>query len=91
MGIRVDEWDARPMDVEQPIDLGEFTALARLVFEIVQLRGAEPVGTYGADFYAGTPAVTRNNFGAGRPGTWRPPSTSPASTTSSAASSPATT
>jgi beta-galactosidase len=36
---------------------------ARLVFEIVLPRGAEPVATYGTDFYAGTPAVTRNRFG----------------------------
>lgn len=28
-------------------------------------RGAEPVATYGADFYAGTPAVTRNGRGSG--------------------------
>jgi beta-galactosidase len=65
LGIRVDEWDSRPQDVEQPVDLGESSCAARLVFEIVQPRGAEPVGTYGADFYAGTPAVTRNRFGEG--------------------------
>jgi beta-galactosidase len=38
---------------------------ASLVFEIVVPQGAEVVGTYEADFYAGTPAVTRNAFGAG--------------------------
>jgi beta-galactosidase len=65
MGIRVDEWDARPQDVVQPVKIGEFSCEARLVFEIVLPRGAEPVGTYGADFYAGTPAVTRNGHGAG--------------------------
>ena len=65
LGIRVDEWDARPEDVVQPVHMGESSYPARLVFEIVQLNGAEPVGTYGADFYAGTPAVTRHTFGAG--------------------------
>ncbi|MEU0344119.1 beta-galactosidase [Streptomyces bobili] len=65
LGIRVDEWDARPQDVVQPVHVGESTYAARLVFEIVQPAGAEPVGTYGADFYAGTPAVTRHTFGAG--------------------------
>lgn len=35
------------------------------VFELVIPQGAEIVGTYRADFYAGTPAVTRNTFGAG--------------------------
>ena len=31
----------------------------------VQPLSAEIVGTYQDDFYAGTPAVTRNTFGAG--------------------------
>ncbi|MGC0328952.1 beta-galactosidase [Streptomyces sp. SAI-170] len=63
MGIRVDEWDARPREFTQTVP--ELDAEASLVFEIVQPRGAEPVATYGSDFYAGTPAVTRNAFGAG--------------------------
>ncbi|NUR64669.1 MAG: beta-galactosidase, partial [Streptomyces sp.] len=63
MGVRVDEWDSRPAEVAQSIP--ELGAEARLVFEIVQPRGAEPVATYGGDFYAGTPAVTRNAFGQG--------------------------
>ncbi|MFJ4978553.1 beta-galactosidase [Streptomyces coeruleorubidus] len=63
MGIRVDEWDARPPEFTQPIP--ELPAEARLVFELVLPRDAEPVATYGTDFYAGTPAVTRNRFGDG--------------------------
>ncbi len=63
MGIRVDEWDARPPEFTQPIP--ELRAEARLVFELVLPRGAEPVATYGTDFYAGTPAVTRNRFSEG--------------------------
>ena len=63
MGIRIDEWDARRAEFAQPIpDIG---SAGRLVFEIVQLRGAEAVATYGCDFYAGTPAVTRNSHGDG--------------------------
>jgi beta-galactosidase len=61
MGVRVDEWDARQPEFVQHIP--ELGARARLVFEIVQPRGAEPVATYGTDFYAGTPAVTRHRFG----------------------------
>ncbi|MFD5228935.1 beta-galactosidase [Streptomyces qaidamensis] len=61
MGIRVDEWDARPPEVTQTVP--ELGTEARLVFEIVLPRGAEPVATYGTDFYAGTPAVTRNAVG----------------------------
>ena len=63
MGVRIDEWDARPPEFTQPVP--ELGSQARLVFEIVQPRGAEPVATYGTDFYAGTPAVTRNAFGEG--------------------------
>ncbi|WP_075661055.1 beta-galactosidase [Streptomyces acidiscabies] len=64
LGIRIDEWDSRPPEVVQPVVLPDGPeSQARLVFEIVQLRGAEPIAPYGADFYAGTPAVTRNRFG----------------------------
>ncbi|MFF0011746.1 beta-galactosidase [Streptomyces sp. NPDC005374] len=63
MGIRIDEWDSRPPEFTQPVP--ELDSQGRLVFEIVRLRGAEPVATYGSDFYAGTPAVTRNRYGEG--------------------------
>ncbi|MFF5309072.1 beta-galactosidase [Streptomyces massasporeus] len=63
MGVRVDEWDARPPEFAQTVP--ELGTEARLVFEIVLPRGAEPVATYGTDFYAGTPAVTRNRYGDG--------------------------
>jgi beta-galactosidase len=66
MGIRVDEWDARGPDFVNPVRLaGGPEVDARLLFELVIPQGAEVVGTYQADFYAGTPAVTRNAFGAG--------------------------
>ncbi|WP_406179582.1 beta-galactosidase [Streptomyces canus] len=64
MGIRIDEWDSREAEFAQPIP--ELASTGRLVFEIVQLRGAETVATYGSDFYAGTPAVTRNVYGRGQ-------------------------
>ncbi|MET7687264.1 beta-galactosidase [Streptomyces sp. NPDC005483] len=63
MGIRIDEWDSRPAEFAQPVP--ELASEGRLVFEIVRLRGAESVATYGSDFYAGTPAVTRNRYGRG--------------------------
>ncbi|MFF0659383.1 beta-galactosidase [Micromonospora tulbaghiae] len=68
MGIRVDEWDARGPDVVNPVRLGSDDRLeveARLLFELIVPQSAEVIGTYRADFYAGTPAVTRNTFGAG--------------------------
>ncbi|KUM85221.1 MULTISPECIES: beta-galactosidase [Streptomyces] len=63
MGIRIDEWDARRADFAQPVP--ELASHGRLVFELVQPRGAETVATYGSDFYAGTAAVTRNTYGRG--------------------------
>jgi beta-galactosidase len=65
MGIRVDEWDARPADVVNPVRFGDLTSEGTLVFEVVIPQGAAPIATYGDDFYAGTPAVTRNTFGQG--------------------------
>ncbi|WP_238432830.1 beta-galactosidase trimerization domain-containing protein [Micromonospora tarensis] len=69
MGVRVDEWDARGPEVVNPVRLGDgpdrVEVEARLLFEVVIPQGAEVIGTYRADFYAGTPAVTRNGFGAG--------------------------
>jgi beta-galactosidase len=64
-GIRIDEWDARDGSFANPVRFGELTVDARLLFELVVPRGAETVGRYQADFYAGTPAVTRHRFGAG--------------------------
>jgi beta-galactosidase len=61
-GIRIDEWDAGAVN---PVRLGEIEVPGRLVFEIVIPQGAATVGTYQADFYAGTPAVTRNAVGEG--------------------------
>ena len=65
--MRVDEWDARGPEVTNPVSLGPgaLEVASRLIFELVQPQGAEVVGTYQADFYAGTAAVTRHRFGAG--------------------------
>ncbi|MBN1174796.1 MAG: beta-galactosidase [Micromonosporaceae bacterium] len=69
MGVRVDEWDAREPEYANPVLLetpgARLQVDSMLIFELVIPQGAETVGTYQADFYAGTPAVTRNAFGAG--------------------------
>jgi beta-galactosidase len=67
MGVRIDEWDARGPEFANPVRFadGSPDVQARLLFELVIPQGAEAVGTYQADFYAGSPAVTRNSFGAG--------------------------
>lgn len=69
MGVRIDEWDAREPEVVNPVRLADggepLQVASRLLFELVIPTVAEVVGTYQEDFYAGTPAVTRNAFGAG--------------------------
>ncbi|ASW54418.1 beta-galactosidase [Plantactinospora sp. KBS50] len=69
MGVRIDEWDARGPEVVNPVRLGTgpdtVEVASRLLFELVIPTGAEVVGEYRSDFYAGTPAVTRNAYGAG--------------------------
>jgi beta-galactosidase len=70
LGIRIDETDSLPEDVANPVVLSlpgatDLPSAGSLVFDIIQPEGAEAVGTYGAEFYAGTPAVTRNPVGAG--------------------------
>ncbi|MFJ2518429.1 beta-galactosidase [Cellulosimicrobium cellulans] len=47
-----------PGSAEAPLVVG-----GELVFEVLVPQGAEVVGTYGAEFYAGTPAVTRHRVG----------------------------
>ncbi|MEO6087098.1 MAG: beta-galactosidase trimerization domain-containing protein, partial [Umezawaea sp.] len=65
LGLRVEETDAQRPDVVNPVALGDGEYAARHVFEVVVPSDAEVLGTYGADFYAGTPAVTRAARGSG--------------------------
>lgn len=56
-----------PVRIKGDSDLGlSGTFAARDICEILHLRGAQAVGTYGGEFYAGAPAVTLNNVGKGR-------------------------
>lgn len=62
-GVRVEETDSLPAESFNRITLSyagrERTVTARSVFEVLVAEGAEVIGTYGDDFYAGCPAVTR--------------------------------
>lgn len=72
-GMRVTETDSQEPGVVNPVtlcdpdaaDAGSTVCDAGLVMELVIPEGAEVVGTYGADFYAGTPAVTRHRTAGG--------------------------
>ena len=49
---------------ENPLGLsGSFET--SLVCDVIHAEGAETIATYGRDFYAGEPALTRNRFGKG--------------------------
>ncbi len=69
-GLRVAETDAAEAGVLNPVTFagpGDAapTVDGRLVFEVLVPEGAEVMARYGADFYAGEPAVTRHRVPAG--------------------------
>lgn len=68
-GVRVEETDSLPADAVNRIALTggglSGSADSRSVFEILVPEGAEVAGTYGDDFYAGRPAVTRRSATSG--------------------------
>ncbi|MBP2324919.1 beta-galactosidase [Kibdelosporangium banguiense] len=67
LGLRVEETDAQQPDVTNPVTLADGRVSdSRHVFEVIIPDEATEVhGTYSADFYAGTPAVTRARRGQG--------------------------
>ncbi|WP_307493764.1 beta-galactosidase, partial [Cellulomonas humilata] len=66
LGLRVEETDAQQPSVVNPVTLDGVVHEARHVFElVVPDESTTVVATYGADFYAGSPAVTRATRGRG--------------------------
>lgn len=70
LGLKVEETDALPEGRLQTIELGPpgrtRSVPARHYADLITVEGAEVMGTYGRDFYAGTPAVTRRKEGRGQ-------------------------
>lgn len=73
LGIRSTEidglydWEENCLVPVQGNVLGmEKTYSCKYLCDIVELRGAETVMTYGSDFYAGYPALTVNSYGKGQ-------------------------
>ena len=65
-GVWAEEIDALAPGQQNSLRFPDgFTAPCSLLCDILHLEGAEPLAHYGEDFYAGTPAVTRNRFGKG--------------------------
>jgi beta-galactosidase len=70
-GVWVEEFDALPPGMtneillERPIGRLTNSYECGLVCDLVHAEKAEVLATYGRDFYAGRPALTRNRFGSG--------------------------
>ena len=74
LGLWVEEIDALFPDDENQVIIDEVpeelqslkgTYSARLICDVVHSEGAEVLGVFGRDFYAGMPALTRNRVGKG--------------------------
>jgi len=71
LGLWVEEYDAPKPDqknemvLRQPLGNLKGSYQCGLLCAIMHPEGAEVVATYGKDFYAGQPALTRNRFGKG--------------------------
>lgn len=65
-GVWVEEVDALAPEQSNKVVFGDGTeTTCKIVCDLMHLEGAECVAEYACDFYAGTPAVTRNQFGNG--------------------------
>lgn len=66
MGVRIMEWEPVANGQSTPVRLDDGTVIQTGCFnEIVEPEGAEVLATYAADYFAGSPALTRNRVGAG--------------------------
>lgn len=66
LGIWVEESDALPRDKRNHFMYGGVSCEASLLCDLMHLEGARELASYEEDFYAGTPVITENSFGAGK-------------------------
>ena len=69
LGIWVEECDAVPVEdigIRHSFGYQGETYPAEIICDLLHLEGAESLGNYDNDFYAGMPAVTKNHFGEGK-------------------------
>ena len=64
-GVWAEETDALPADAPGEAEYRGKRYSVDHVCDILHAEGAQVLGTYRTDFYAGSPAVTRNRFGNG--------------------------
>lgn len=71
LGIWVEELDALPPEINNSIQMNStlegFSSEynCNMLFDIINLEGADVLGIYGSDFYKGRPVITCNKFGSG--------------------------
>lgn len=65
LGIWVEEEDALPDDASNSFTYQGITYPATLICDLLHTENAQALSSYEKDFYAGMPALTRNNFGKG--------------------------
>lgn len=71
LGLWVEELDALPPEINNSIQMNStlegFSSEynCNMLFDIINLEGADVLGTYGSDFYKGRPVLTCNKFGSG--------------------------
>ena len=70
-GVEVDEYDVQPADATIPLELAlpdreTQSAQSRLWFDVLRTTTAQPIATYQAGYFSGTPAITLNRFGDGQ-------------------------
>ena len=65
LGIRTEDIDVRPVNVENEVVWGQKRYPVMDLCAIVHTEGAQVLAEYAHDFYAGFPALTRHSFGKG--------------------------
>ena len=65
LGIWVEEEDALPDEAYNSFTYKDITYPATLICDLLHTEGAKSLCEYEQDFYAGMPALTRNDFGEG--------------------------
>lgn len=66
LGVKAEETDSLYDGQSNSVDMLGSTYRSASYCELAYLEGAEVIGTYNEDFYAGMPAVTVNSYGKGK-------------------------
>ncbi len=65
LGLRIEETDALLQNAENRVSFGGESFRCTLLCDVIHLEGAAALGCFEREFYAGSPAVTVNEYGKG--------------------------